>query len=281
MSHGLASERLSASEWAISSAVLETATVIGVVESVIVTSGATAGVPGAWSEVHAGVSATIDYLTVFCSTTALANASSSMLLDVGVGPAGAEVVVIQSIPIGFFPSALLVAPVAALPCSIPEGSRVAYRTRGESTRTSFSVNFSTVFGATAGMRTANPIEFGADTSTCAGVKISNPPTTYTKGAWTEVIDSTPVRLIGIHISPGMNGVASAVNSSCMVDIGVGSAGNETVTISDVPMSVWSSETISRPIMLVPCNIPSGVRVSARYSRTGTQRLDLVLHGVPA
>lgn len=280
MSHGLTSRRLSASEWAISSAVVEVATPVNFVGGINVVSGATAGVPGAWTEVHAGVPTDIDRLTVCCvSSTAISNASSSMLLDIGVGPAGAEVAVIESMPTGFNPSGRPV--LAVLPCSIAEGSRVAYRTRGESTRTSWGVDFDTVFGVTTGMQTANPVAFGADTATCAGVTIDNPPTTNTKGAWTEIIASTPARLKGIHIGPGINGTASAANSTCLVDIGAGPAGNETVIVSDVPMYVSTSETVTRPISLVACDIPPGERVSARYSRTATQRLDLILHGVPA
>lgn len=246
-----------------------------------VVSGASAGVPGAWVEVVASTLTDFDHLVITSSATAVNNTSTSMLLDIGIGAAGNEDVYVEHIAMGFLPGGRFINKVLEISCPIPAGTRVAYRIRGESTRLLHGVDFDTVFGVSPHKPSMTPISFGADPSTCSGVVISNPPNVNEKGAWTEVIASTPVRLAGIHVGPGINGTLAAASSLGLIDIGVGDTGVEEVVALDIPLIVSSSETVFMGIKTVACDIPAGSRVSARYSRTATQRLDLVLHGVPA
>lgn len=95
-----------------------------------VDAGATAGIPGAWSQLTSRTEYDIYWLVITVglrSNTAMT--TGFYALDIGVGPVGAERIVIRGLPLTAESSADFVAPAGfgALPVFIPRGSRVVAR----------------------------------------------------------------------------------------------------------------------------------------------------------
>lgn len=87
----------------------------------------------------------------------------------------------------------------------------------------------------------------------------------TKTAWVELVAATGQNTDAflVNIQPGDVGI-----NDCLVDIGIGDAGSETVLIANLLFSSGSSD--SGPLKaFCPVMIPPGTRVSARASSTDT------------
>jgi hypothetical protein len=109
-------------------------------------------------------------------------------------------------------------------------------------------------------------------------------TAHTKGAWTELIASTPYDAYGIWI--GIDGVhTSAAATNYLVDIGVGPSGSERVIIPN--LNVWGADATAAGLnphqFWFPVYIPAGSRISARsqsVTDSKTCRVMVMLDAVP-
>jgi hypothetical protein len=109
-------------------------------------------------------------------------------------------------------------------------------------------------------------------------------TAHTKGAWTQLIASTPYDAYGIWV--GIDGIhVSAGATNYLVDIGVGPAGSEQVIIPN--LDVWGADAtaagLNPLIFWFPVYIPAGSRIAARsqsVTASKTCRVMVTLDGVP-
>lgn len=93
--------------------------------------------------------------------------------------------------------------------------------------------------------------------TLATVTATASATPHTKGAWIEVVASTPFACDRIILSLGSTFV-STTNSSCLLDLGTGAAGSETVIASNIGSGYSGGLTYDFPL-----RIASGTRIAAR------------------
>ncbi len=109
-------------------------------------------------------------------------------------------------------------------------------------------------------------------------------TAHTKGAWTQLIASTPYDAYGIWIA--IDGIhVSAAATAYLVDIGVGPSGSEWVIVPN--LDVWGADATAaglNPHMFwFPVYLPAGSRISARsqsVTASKTCRVMVTLDGVP-
>jgi hypothetical protein len=101
---------------------------------------------------------------------------------------------------------------------------------------------------------------GAVSSASSGTVITASATANAKGSWTQLVASTPFAASGIFVRVGDEANAS---TRYLIDIGIGSTGNEIVLIPDLHNSVQSSFGFN--IYFFPLEIPAGVRLSARVA----------------
>lgn len=89
----------------------------------------------------------------------------------------------------------------------------------------------------------------------------------TKGAWAEVIASTPHEVNGIHFLGADTGLSGDTRRA-LIDIGVGVAGSETVLVPNILSSAPSDYAFlgGNPLFL-PIRIPAGTRVAIRMQST--------------
>jgi hypothetical protein len=87
----------------------------------------------------------------------------------------------------------------------------------------------------------------------------------TKTAWVELVASTAAQADGFifNIQTGDVGI-----NDCLVDIGIGGAGSETVLVANILYSSGTGDSLPEKA-LCPVRIPPGTRISARASSTDT------------
>lgn len=232
---------------------------------VTVTGSATANVKGAWTELVASSGQT-SVLVLSVRVSSAAASDTAVLIDIGVGPAGSEVVVCPNIDMGGRNGIFTL----FLPLALAAGTRVSARL--QSTVVSKTVELQ-AFGLGGGMVPPEgfrrAVTYGADTATSAGTPLTAAAATNVKSAWTELVASStdPIKML----VPFPSKPAGAANSGAngLIDIGVGPAGSEVVILSNLRFESYSSEVFATVHPWVPCQIPVGSRLAARYQATST------------
>lgn len=229
----------------------------------MVTASATAHTKGSWVEAIASVDGvTTALLVVVMVNTNSGGSDTSTLLDIGIGGAGSEVVVVADVQVGAksFQSAWL------LPVSIPSGSRIALRSQSAVSSKTVQIQVLPMYGAGRfGPRPAGRcVTYGANASTSDGVVVTPGGSGF--GSWVEVSSSTSDRIsmIGVSIGPATRTAMYA--RPFLIEIGVGGAGSE-VAVAAFGGHFGSSETadVGLSVMPVAQSIPAGSRISARIA----------------
>jgi hypothetical protein len=198
----------------------------------------------------------------FGLTTATSGGNSDTILNIEING-----VVRWAVSVGYQPTNTQ----HILPGFIPAGSAVTAQIYSASNK-SFNIYFSLLggpkkFGTPLTLTTLNHVPG----TSAKGVVLATPGSTNVKGAWTELVASTPVALSALAIQVGGNSDLSINSGSLLVDIGIGGVGSETVLLGDLMLTMVSTEqVIARSPMAYSLDIPAGSRLSARcqYSTSG-------------
>ena len=124
--------------------------------------------------------------------------------------------------------------------------------------------------------------FGPSAAGRNPITVTSGGAAHTKGAWTQLIASTPYDAYGIWVS--IDGVHVAnTNTAYLVDIGVGPAGSELVILPN--LDAWGADNTGLGLRLYwfPVYIPAGSRIVARSqssTASKTCRVMIALDGVP-
>lgn len=252
--------------------------------------GGTAHTKGAWVQVTAATTAPVHGFHLCISTTAnyAAATDTSTLLDIGIGGAGSEVVVVPNIGIGYQgPATGANGTVTTVPVTVPQGSRVAIR--AQSIRTSRNITvWMTPIRSNTVTRLPAPtalIDLCANTATSYGVALSVPGGANTKGAWTQLTASVPQALQAVVLTPqaAADTTVGTANGTMLVDVAVGASGSEQTIISNWPY-LQSTNEVGQYLAptIWPVTVPAGARLAARYQTPNTgNSIDLQVIGVPA
>lgn len=245
------------------------------------TASATPHTVGSYAEIVSALSQDISGIFVQITTaTNVSAADTSSLINIAIGGAGGEVVVVPNIAVGY--KVFTNYTGLFIPIKISKGTRVAFNAQSVIGSKTIACRFIFVYSRRKMPAAPTQIDtYGADTTKSAGVTISNPGAGNTKGSYTEITASTNRPLQGLFIS--IQGAQSTAISSgsALVDIAIGSAGNEVNIMEDLHCATTTGETVD-PITpsTVLWHIPAGTRISARYQRSTTISLDVIVHGIP-
>lgn len=247
---------------------------------------------GAWVQVVASLSADVGFVHIAHNDVISGSAADfSSLLDIGVGAAGAEVVVLNALGVGWVgtdtiatPTHPFVHPGWLFPLWIPRASRVAIRVQCKTASTfeNFRLHF---FAPVEGAKPSNSIvTMGADAANSRGTVLTNPAANNTEGAWTQITAATaePFAALGIAIQGG--GDNTQTGGQALVDIGVGAAGAEVVIVENLHLEIDSAEKLFMFSPLVhPVSVPKGSRLAVRWqgSAFSGSTLDAILYGIRA
>jgi hypothetical protein len=247
---------------------------------VTLTSGATANTKGAYTELIASTAADAYCLWLWARNVAVNAGDGRCLIDIAVGPAGSEHVILPDLNFGAAPTSVTVAArIMGIPIYIPKGSRIAARCQRETASGTVTIGWmldeQPVWPGTVGQLGTS---YGVDSANSRGVIITTGNAAF--GTWQQVVAATSNahRWWWPGIDCGGDNTQTAV--STVVQLGVGPAGSEVV------LGTWhfranASEDLAGPSyrpLPVYNPLPAGVRIAARASN-GANSLGVVVHAL--
>jgi hypothetical protein len=241
-----------------------------------VTCDTTAHVKGPWTQIISSTAAASDVLGVLFLSIGANGQNTATLVDIGVGASGSEVAVIENLAVGGA-SSTFNALQYSIPLAIPQGTRIAARTQSVVTGGKTALVAVSPFSTNNFSKAPSTVTvIGTNTATSEGVpSLSN-------NTWTEITASSPAKFQAVILVPSLTATVATTGTS-IIELGVGSAGNE-VLINTVTYRISSSELLGRFyasdfFAIAAGPFPSGTRFSARASAQATL-LDYCLIGIP-
>jgi hypothetical protein len=244
---------------------------------VTLTSGATAHTKGSYTQLIASTVADVYCLWLWARGVAASAGDGRCLIDVAVGPAGSERIILRDLNFGAAPSSISLRDMG-IPIYIPTGSRIAARcqrdTASGTVLLGWMLDEQPVWPGTVGQVGTS---YGVDLTNTRGVVITTGNGAF--GSWQQVVASTtsPHRWWWPGIDVG--GDTTQSTGSCVVQLGVGAAGSERV------LGTWHfrasvTEELTGPHQPLPVYrpLPAGVRIAVRASNGGNS-LGVAVHAL--
>lgn len=230
--------------------------------SATVTASSTTHTKGSWTQIIAATTIDAGWL-VYNYTNFTNGQATAGLLDIGIGAAGSEVVLIANLPCGYGNDATQL----VIPICIPAGSRISARAQSaiSSRQTTCKIG---VRRNTHGMQLTTVDTFNADTSTSSF-------TTSMGTAYSELVASTSsqYRAMAMHVAHRTD-TAIATAADIRVSAAIGAAGAET-DVANLSRNANSSEyftfaPVGNSLLGVYLgDIPSGSRLAAKAATTSS------------
>ncbi len=198
------------------------------------------------------------------------------LLDIAIGGAGSEEVVIPNITVNFIGGAGGCASLL-LPITVPEGSRISARLQAAAGGASMEVSGSGYGGSffnSTGLGTVT--DYGTVLGSSKGTVVDPGATTNTKGSWTELTSSTSSDSKECLLGIGINGNTIAGPNRWLVDIAIGGGGSEEIINSDIQLVSNTAEAISPIFVPIPIQVPTGTRLAIRSQCSTNDATDRLL-----
>jgi len=244
--------------------------------SFTVTADSTKDVKGAWTEIIASTSEDTNFIYLSLAGTAISGSNTGMLLDVGIGGAGSESVVISNVPCGWQPNIQQM--LLNFPLAISAGSRISARCASFIASDTVAVQFTTA--VVTGFVGSTLIDtFGAVTTDSRGTNIPGDNT------YVQFVASTSVQYRAIVMVPCLGAstnVAVAAENSTYT-LGIGASGSE-IDVMTIPIRTETAEQINfavgtRTSIYAPESpIAAGNRLAVKQSIGRTYR-DAIIFGV--
>jgi hypothetical protein len=232
--------------------------------SVTVTASATINTKGAWTQLEAATAQDHGMLVIQPDDVQVSATNTSTLLDIGVGAAGAELVILPNVNMGGWGHGTLF----SAPLFIPEGSRVAVRIASVIASKAFSMRVNFIPCPTMADAAQFCETWGASTATSQGTTLTTPSVAGTKTAWQQISAGITRDTSWIAWSLANAGTNISANKGGF-DIGYGGAGAEQPLVQDARWEQLGTEQFRPCHFVVPCNLPAGTRLAVRWDSTGT------------
>lgn len=198
----------------------------------------------------------------------------SYLIDIAVGAAASEQVIVPNLLVDSAAAAARVLGAVWIPLPIPSGSRISARMQNSSTTGTVAVGVVLMAGGLYGMPTGGRMSaLGADTATSNGVAIDPGAVAHTKGSYSQLTASTTHDIRALILAVGSNKNTAGTTNKWLVDIAIGAAASEQVLISNLLMIAGTDHPEPSLFGAIPCVIPVGTRVSVRAQCSITDATD--------
>lgn len=246
------------------------------VNNTTVSLGAVAHTKSAWVQVTASTSTAVGLFRFKPSTWAGFSATThATLLDIGVGAAGSEVVVVPNLAVGGqYPTST----EYDIPIAIPAGRRVAIRAQGA--RTSASVGFNiNLISATDSQTTPASVDvLGTSTANSSGTAMSG-----SSGTYVQITAATTRDYQSLILIPSSTSGLTVQYVTAILTLAVGAAGSE-VDITQCLAFGDGGQGISPYSVRGEFGgglIPSGSRIAVRHNLASSPGwLSACVIGVP-
>ena len=243
------------------------------------TPGAVANTKTAWTQVTASTSERIGQIRLRMYNNYSLVAAQSTLVDIGIGAAGSETVIIANLALGYTTN-IYGGIVIDIPINIPSGTRVAIRTQSQ--RTSYSYNINVILiGSSDPQTTPSSVDvLGTSTANSGNTAMSG-----ASGTYVQIIAATTKDYQSLIVVPSLAPSAGLSGSITITyTVAVGAAGSEV----DITQSVLYFEAGNgcSNIMLPPDNrggilVRAGSRISVKHNiASGPSNYGACVIGVP-
>lgn len=243
--------------------------------------------PATYTTVIASTSGDASLMLVYLSATRTDATNTSALLDIAIGAAASETIIVPDLGVGYANSSLDRCPMWAIPVNIPAGTRISARLQSAVALATGSISMD-LYGA-GPFEKNTPLRVGPAlglvSASSRGTILTASSSTNVKGSWVELISSTVDPYFGFLYSMMGAGSAAITAANMAFDIGVGGAGSESVLVADLVGRVESDEHVharhlGTQTVWLESPVPAGTRISARVSATSASNtMDLILHGL--
>jgi hypothetical protein len=212
------------------------------------------------------------------------NTLPSVLVDIAVGAAASEKVVISNILRDATKGNYRYTTLSFIPLSLKKGQRISARYQCEALSETFGVQVRVQYaGNWADDSLQHAVTYGANTADTGGVEITPSGSLDTKGSWAEITAATERDHEAIMVNCSAGADISRATQSQLIDIGAGASGSEIVIVSNLPVSMHTqADQISPQAMgAFLLHIKGGTRLSARSQTSATissTTLDITLVG---
>lgn len=239
--------------------------------------GATLHTKTAWTQYIASTPAAANLLLYSPAGNVYAT-DSSVLVDIGIGAAGAETVIVGNLPVGNWAFSNI--PPITIPVRIPAGSRISLRAQtGSASRNIY--NYMAIFSSGDQDLTPPSVDvLGGDTATSRGVALAG-----ASGSWTQITSSTARPYQAFAVVPS-NGQTVGINANFRLTLGVGAAGSETpigtvVFNQNSGGNLGPTSQISYAYIVIGRPLQAGQRLSIQHNiAANPDRLQACVIGVP-
>ena len=249
----------------------------------------TAHTKGAWQEIVASTDFETQALFIHIGPTA--NNNRDCLVDIGVGPEGSEVPIVENLYYcqGVRPRE----ENYYIPISVPVGTRLSVRAQlNLDSSPTLGVQLSITI-ASQSLGASQPLSrcvtYGANPSDTGGTGVDCNQNDYTPlvfGPWSEISPATSTPIKAMAVAIGSQGVARTSACTFWMDIGIGEAFNEVPLIQKLILENYGANAITQPMIplhFVPLDLPAGVRLVARAMQNkddgvvAEQKFDVILY----
>lgn len=245
---------------------------------------ATPGSDGAWTQISAAIANDWYAFTLFLTDGGTID--DVLLVDVAIGGAGSEFIILADLPVTQQNSVGRLGRVVTwFPLYIAKGNRVSARVHRAIKANSFTEIM--LIGDTANTRHLPPYQrattYGTVLASARGTSIDPGAVANTQGANTEIVASTTNPILSLYVFPNRTGItAVTVLSTSMLELFVGAGGSEVSLMPEFRSAYWEQTgdfgTPMGALGPVPVNLPAGTRISAKTrssNATATERLQQV------
>lgn len=252
---------------------------------------ATANTPGAWVQYIANnVIASTDIIHCLhiqaIGNNQAAGSDNSMLLDIGKGAAGSEVIVAQDIAVGGLWNSGGAGPTLHIPLRIEGATRVAMRVRAAVGSRVMTVQNIFASGASDVSPFADRLPVSLDTLGTSTATSTGTAMTGSSGTWTQIAASTTRDYQSLIVVPsGPASGSGLTQTQFRLDLGIGAAGAET-TVAYYSGFYQSTGIIFPHAFAAPASVyggfvPAGTRIAVSHNLAANpERVCACVIGVP-
>lgn len=239
------------------------------------TANASANTKGSYTQLTAGSGRGSDgfYLNVLAGT-----ASRDFLVDLAIGGAGSERVIVSNLLVSSSSTATVDVVDYFIPIPIPPNVRVAARCQASAGSAQCFVGITTVESDyLAGFRFARATTYGADTSDSGGTVVDPGGSANTLGAWAQLNASitAPIKYALVCFGARNNFTRTAANMT--VQIGKGAGGSEQVQVGGMYTAQDAGRDNFNPYGYARfVSYKQGERLSARAQSSTTDATDRLI-----
>lgn len=256
------------------------------VSAIVTATSGIANTKGTYVELIASSAFECDAILLVLTITGSGGGSvKDYLIDIAIGAAASEVVLIENICLGGLTAASDSQTFTiVLPLRIASGTRIATRIQSTGASATTDVQI-TLLKELFPLALTRCTTYGANTADSGGTSVDPGATINTKGVYSQLSASitNPIKAVVVCFGPQAN--AARATCKWKVDIATGAAASEVVKIADIPVQCSAAMETLEPEIYgpIPLQIAASTRLAARAECTindATDRLlDVVVYGI--